>query len=62
MLSNKINFWIVKKRNKYTVIRKGDRKQFGKSFTNKVEAERHKSNLIRLAAIDQIVEKEHFFK
>jgi len=62
MLSNRIVFWTTKKRNKWIVIRKGDRKQFGKPFTNKVDADRHKANLIRLAAVDQIVEKEHLFK
>jgi integrase len=62
MLSNKIFFWVTEKRNKWIVIRKGDRKQFGKPFKSKVDAERHKANLIRLVAIDQIVEKEHNFK
>jgi hypothetical protein len=61
MWSNKIIFWVTEKRNKWIVIRKGDRKQFGKPFNSKVEAERHKANLIRLVAIDQIVEKEHNF-
>ena len=62
MFSNKITFWVTKKRNKWIVIKKGNRKQFGKPFNSKVEAERHKADLIRLAAKDQIVEKEHNFK
>ena len=62
MFSNKITFWVTKKRNKWIVIQKGNRKQFGKPFNSKVEAERHKADLIRLAAKDQIVDKEHNFK